>query len=88
MYSCKQASELTCKAQDQSLSLREKLSLRMHLIMCTMCRRYAKQISFIRRATQRLSEDAEGDKNIHLSEEGRERITNKIKQSRDENKLD
>jgi len=88
MYSCKQASELTCKAQDQPLSLREKISLRMHLMMCKMCRRYAKQINFISRATQHLSEGAEADKNIHLSEESRERITNKIKQSRDENKSD
>jgi len=78
MYSCKQASELTCKAQDQTLSLKEQISLRMHLMMCKMCRRYAEQINFISRATQRLSE---GDKNVLLSEESRERITNKIKQS-------
>jgi len=78
MYSCKQASELTSKAQDQPLSLREKISLRTHLMLCTMCRRYAKQIAFISRATQRLSEH---DKNIRLPEESRERIENKIKQS-------
>ena len=85
MYSCKQASELTSKAQDQPLSLREKISLRTHLMLCKICRRYANQIAFISRATQNLSE---GDKNVHLSKESRMRITNKIKQSFNKNESD
>ncbi|MBI3150318.1 MAG: zf-HC2 domain-containing protein [Betaproteobacteria bacterium] len=53
MITCKQASELVSRTQEGPLSLREKLSLRLHLLICDGCARFAKQVNFLREAMQR-----------------------------------
>lgn len=50
MLSCKEVSKLVSRAQDRSLSMRERIAVRMHLFMCTLCRRYKKQLDFLTRA--------------------------------------
>jgi predicted anti-sigma-YlaC factor YlaD len=54
MLNCKQATKLMSKEQDTPLSLSESLSLRFHLMMCSGCRNYNKQLESIRKACQRL----------------------------------
>lgn len=53
MISCKEASELLSRAQDGPLGLRQKLALRLHLLLCGACARFAKQMDFLREAMQR-----------------------------------
>lgn len=55
MLSCKQATELMSQAQDRKLGLPEKLSLRLHLMMCIGCRNFDQQMAFLRRATHKLA---------------------------------
>ncbi|HHH35397.1 MAG TPA: zf-HC2 domain-containing protein [Gammaproteobacteria bacterium] len=50
MLSCKEVSKLVSQAQDRSLTLRERISVRLHLFMCNMCRRYRRQLVFLTRA--------------------------------------
>ena len=40
MLSCESASLLICKKQHEKLNLKEKISLRMHLLSCNLCRRF------------------------------------------------
>ncbi|MFQ5487204.1 MAG: zf-HC2 domain-containing protein [Gammaproteobacteria bacterium] len=54
MLSCKEVSELVSQSLDRQLSLRERLGVRLHLVVCSMCRRYRKQITFISQATRQL----------------------------------
>ncbi|PTD95349.1 zf-HC2 domain-containing protein [Pseudothauera lacus] len=58
MLSCKKASRLCSEALDRELGLRERLALRMHLMMCSGCTNYHDQMAFIRRVTTRF---ADGD---------------------------
>ena len=75
MLSCKDASRLTSDSQERKLGLRERLNLRMHLWMCVNCRRFERQIQFMRKALHLLSRRAESDMDdIELSAEARERI--------------
>lgn len=53
MINCKEASELLSRAQDAPLGLRQRLALRLHLLMCAACTRFAKQMDFLREAMQR-----------------------------------
>ena len=56
MLSCEEATRLLSEAQDRKLVLPEKLRLEIHLAMCSGCRHYRKQMSFLRAACQRLGE--------------------------------
>lgn len=48
MLSCKDATRLCSDALERELSLRERLSLRMHLAMCAGCTRFEAQLATLR----------------------------------------
>ncbi len=56
MLSCKQASLLMSQALDRRLSFGEKISLRLHLVICVGCRRFERQMAFLRSACRDLFE--------------------------------
>jgi hypothetical protein len=51
--SCRDATRLHSRALDESLPLRIRIGLKCHLLLCFSCRRYARQLSFIRQALRR-----------------------------------
>ncbi len=53
MLTCKHATELMSQELDRKLSWRERMALRLHLMMCNGCHRYRKQMEFLRRAMRR-----------------------------------
>ncbi len=55
MLNCKQATELMSLGMDRKLSMREKLSLRFHLMMCSGCRNFSKQMDFLRDGFRRFT---------------------------------
>lgn len=61
MPSCKDVSALISKGMDRQLPLRKRLSIRLHVSMCDLCRRYEKQIHLLRRG---FSYYADPDMNI------------------------
>ena len=58
MLSCKQVTRLASERLDRELTLRERMSFRMHLMMCKACSRFDSQMQFMRSA---LSRFARGD---------------------------
>jgi len=48
MIYCRDATRLASKALDTSLTLRERVGLRIHLMMCDGCKRYREQLSHLR----------------------------------------
>lgn len=50
MRTCREISELVSKSLDVHLNLRERLAVRLHLIMCRHCSNFKKQMLFLRRA--------------------------------------
>jgi hypothetical protein len=55
MLTCKDASRLQSQGQDRPLHLGERLSLRLHLLICDNCRRFRQQLDLIRRACERVN---------------------------------
>lgn len=56
MLSCKAVTYLLSAAQDRKLTLSERLSLEMHLAICTGCTNYKKQMKFLRTACRRYTD--------------------------------
>jgi hypothetical protein len=54
MLTCKHTTRLISQGQDRPLSLRERVMLRMHLMMCSGCSNFNKQILFIRTACRKI----------------------------------
>lgn len=80
MIPCKRATELLSKAQDEALTVRERLSLAIHLRVCDVCRNFAANLRAIRAAMRkmRLSGDhatpASGEPCEVLPDDAKERI--------------
>ncbi len=85
IFSCKHAATAINESLDDRLSLRKRMVVRLHLMMCSQCRRFKRQMLFLRRATQlfaRLPEQ-ESPTKIGLSTETKIRLQ-KIIQDRDD----
>ena len=50
MLNCKQNTELLSQTLDRPATLRERLAVRLHLMMCCGCRNFDKQLAFLRKA--------------------------------------
>ncbi len=79
MLTCEETAQLVSERLDRTLTLRERLMLRLHLFGCDLCNRYARQLKFLQRACaeageEQLTEPAE------LDEAVRERIRSRLQQ--------
>ena len=77
MISCQEAARLSSEAQDRSLTLSERISLRFHLLRCKLCTRYAHQLKFLVEACARVAEEPNSD--AELSDTARDRIRDRLK---------
>lgn len=54
MLDCKQNTELLSQSLERPITLRERMAMRMHLMMCRGCRNFEKQLAFIHKAASEL----------------------------------
>ncbi|MDA8257624.1 MAG: zf-HC2 domain-containing protein [Betaproteobacteria bacterium] len=54
MLNCRQATELMSQEQDRPLRLDERLGLRLHVLVCTGCSNYRRQMDVLRAACRRF----------------------------------
>jgi predicted anti-sigma-YlaC factor YlaD len=78
MLTCKDASHLISEGQDRHLRLRERISLRLHLGMCSSCRRFEQQINYIHRTLRHGWLQGKLPEEKPLSPDARERIRKKL----------
>jgi hypothetical protein len=57
MLSCRETSELLSQTQERRLGLRERLGLRLHLLLCDGCANFGRQLELIRAAIRRLRDE-------------------------------
>ncbi|OAM32726.1 hypothetical protein A7P98_09325 [Eikenella sp. NML080894] len=62
MLKCQQAAELISLQHDRPLSLLEHWQLRLHLLVCSPCKHYRKQLYTIELAMEHLRQDQGRDK--------------------------
>lgn len=79
MLTCKDATTLVSRSMDGPLPWRQRFSLRMHLAMCRFCRRYERQLRFLRIASRLLGEDHASADPPRLSDDAKARIAGALK---------
>lgn len=56
MLNCREVTRLVSEMQERRLSLIEKMSLNLHLMMCDGCKNFSLQVPFLRKAMKAYSE--------------------------------
>ena len=78
---CKTAARLQSEALDHQLTLRQRLGLRIHLVLCKWCSRYGKQITFVQKVAHSHPDEVTTAVPQELSDEARERIRKQLRAS-------
>jgi len=76
---CREAARAQSEALDHPLPPARRLGLGLHLLICKWCRRYGKQIRFLRRAAHEHDEQLAESVPENLSAEARERIKQQLR---------
>lgn len=76
MLSCKHAAALSSERLDRTLTVRERFALGMHLFVCRFCKKYARQLDFLRQASRRF--DAHDPGNDRLTDEAKKRMQQRL----------
>src|SRR5213083_2703975 len=77
---CREAARLQSEALDRPLGLGKRIGLRIHLVLCKWCRRYGRQIGFLRSAAHRHEEHEQILPPQTLLPEARERIKRRLRE--------
>lgn len=56
MLSCREVTRLVSESQERKLTVGERLSMNLHLMMCEGCKNFSLQVPFLRRAMKAYSE--------------------------------
>lgn len=88
MLTCKEASALATKAMDGKLTFRERVGLRLHIMMCGLCRRYVRDTKRLREAIRNAGPLVSPmmPESFRLSERSRERIRQMLKEHSEESR--
>jgi hypothetical protein len=86
MLNCRQVTRLVSQAMDAKLPWHQRLAIRIHLLYCIWCRRYAAQIQFLRKATKELAGGANPAGPEKFSSEAREQIRQRLAQALNEHR--
>lgn len=79
MISCRQVSHLLSERRERLLNLRERVGLRLHLLICGECRRFARQIDWIQRVLARARSDDQCAIQRSMPDATRERIAQALR---------
>ena len=81
--SCKAATRLQSEGLDRKLLFRQRFGLRFHLLLCKWCRRYGKQVTFLRNAAHEHPDEIAEPIPQRLSDGARERIKQKLRTNKE-----
>jgi hypothetical protein len=76
---CRDVSGMQARAFDTPLPIAKRLALRLHLLVCSWCRRYGRQISFLREEAGAHPEKIEKNEPHCLPEDARERLKKSLR---------
>src|SRR5262249_48735984 len=75
---CKEASRLQSEALHQPLPLPKRIGLRIHLLLCNWCRRYGKNVRFLKGVVDDSPAEEHCNHSHNLTPEARERMKQKL----------
>jgi hypothetical protein len=78
MMNCKQASQLISRTLDETLSLRERFALKLHLYLCKYCSRFSQQLHNLHITLRNMGKSIEDDTSIKLPSETKKEIVKSL----------
>lgn len=81
MLSCKDFAHSVSSANERNLSLSTRWQMRFHLLLCSSCRRFNRQMQLITRAMRYIAREPERYTQVELSEPVRQRIRQKMQEA-------
>lgn len=82
--SCRELAPVMSQSLDRSLTFRERFEMKLHILVCTWCERYMKQLDQMRKAVRLKAESDAKDEALSspaLSDDARERLKQALKQN-------
>lgn len=80
ILNCKQATDLVSHSLERKLRFRQRLQLKLHLLLCHLCRHYARQLRFLHRIAPGINRHIEAQQQQTLSAAAKARIQTKIRE--------
>ncbi len=74
MLNCRQVSRLISQSMDARLAWHRRLAIRVHLLYCVWCRRYAAQVRVLRQAARQLRPEAMSPEDRKLSDNAKQQL--------------
>ncbi len=82
MLSCKETTRLVSEGLDRQLPFWRRLGLRLHLVMCRGCSRYARQIKALNRLiSDHYAGDRPAEVSVHVSQDAVQHIKASLRQA-------
>ena len=81
MPSCKDISALISQGMDRNLPLQKRISIRLHVSMCGLCRRYEKQLHLIREGVSHYADPEVNAVEKSLSPAAKEKLEKALEDS-------
>ena len=78
MLNCREVIQFASESLDRKLTLKERIGLRFHLMMCKLCARYVRQLKFMHQASSGMDGNHVKGSGAQLSEIARDRILNRF----------
>jgi hypothetical protein len=82
---CKEASRLYSESMHHPLPLLKFIALKLHLMICDLCRKYVRQLKFLRRSTRLLlsaeAENGADHSRFKLSDKAKRRLKLRLRQA-------
>jgi len=82
MLNCRQVSRLVSQSMDARLAWHQRLAVRFHLLYCVWCRRYSRQIQFLRTAAKGLASEANDGSAPKLSDQAKAQMRQRLEEAR------
>ena len=79
MLNCREATKMISDGLDRPLTRRQRLKLRLHVMMCSACRAYRRQLERLHALfRRRFTDDPEPAGHERLSDSARQRIEQRL----------
>ena len=75
---CAEMSRLASVSLDQPVSVKVRVKMRLHYLICVWCKRYSKHLKFLHRAAPQLPDQLDSVTGRNLSDEAKQRMKKKL----------
>ncbi len=81
MLNCRQVTRLVSQSMDARLRWYQRLGMRIHLLYCVWCRRYAAQVHFLHKACKQMAPESEAGLSHSLSAQAKDAMRTRLQEA-------